>query len=349
MKSNFWCNKRVFITGHTGFKGSWLALWLQKLGANIIGYALDPPTTPNLFTVAGVADKMTSMISDIRHLTTLQQALQATQPEIVLHLAAQPLVRLSYQQPVDTYTTNILGTLNLLEAIRSTPSVRVMVNVTSDKCYENREWLWGYRENEALGGSDPYSSSKACSELITTAYRRSFFTTGVVALASARAGNVIGGGDWAEDRLVPDILRALEQHQPLIVRYPQAVRPWQHVLEPLAGYLRLAECLYEKGQEFACAWNFGPDEQDSQTVSVLLNYFSQQSPDFIWHADTQAQPHEASLLKLDSSQARQYLGWQPRWHISQALHKTWAWHQAWQNKENMQTFCLQQIEEYEQS
>ena len=254
----FWAGKRVFLTGHTGFKGSWLSLWLQTMGAKVTGFALAPPTSPSLFEAARVADGMTSIIGDIRDAAALKDALVAADSEIVLHMAAQPLVRASYDDPVGTYATNVMGTVHLLEAVRAAASVRACVVVTTDKCYENREWAWGYREDEPMGGFDPYSNSKGCSELVTSAYRRSFFQHSGIALGSARAGNVIGGGDWAADRLVPDILRAFEQNKPVVIRNPNATRPWQHVLEPLSGYLVLAERLYNDGQAFAEGWNFGP-------------------------------------------------------------------------------------------
>ena len=268
---SFWRGKRVFLTGHTGFKGSWLSLWLQSLGAELHGLALEPPTTPNLFTVAQVASGMaSSTIGDIRDLATVQKAMQASQADIVIHMAAQPLVRLSYAEPVQTYATNVMGTVHVLESARHTPSVKAVVVVTTDKCYENKEWAWGYRENEPMGGHDPYSNSKGCAELVTAAYRNSFLQASGIAVASARAGNVIGGGDWAADRLVPDILRAFEQNQPVVIRNPHATRPWQHVLEPLSGYLSLAEHLYTDGQAFAEGWNFGPKDDDAQPVQWIV-------------------------------------------------------------------------------
>ena len=273
--ADFWRGRRVFLTGHTGFKGGWLALWLQRLGADVTGYALDPPTTPSLFAVARVGAGMRSIINDIRDAETLAQAMREAQPEIVIHMAAQPLVRYSYQAPVETYATNVMGTVHLLEAVRQTDSVRAVVNVTSDKCYENREWVWGYRENEPMGGYDPYSNSKGCAELVTAAYRNSYFNPAQysqhgVALASARAGNVIGGGDWAEDRLIPDILRAIAAGEAVNIRSPHAIRPWQHVLEPLSGYLLLAQRLIEDGPAHAEGWNFGPSEEDARPVQWIV-------------------------------------------------------------------------------
>lgn len=348
MNREFWCDKRVFLTGHTGFKGGWLALWLADMGAEVHGYALTPPTEPNFFTVANLQDRLVgSTIADIRDATALAQAMQAAQPDIVLHLAAQPLVRYSYAAPVETYAVNVMGTVNLLEAVRQTPSVKAVVNVTTDKCYENREWVWPYRENEPLGGFDPYSSSKACSELISAAYRRSFLEPAGIHLASGRAGNVIGGGDWALDRLVPDFLRAFDAGQTLTIRSPLATRPWQHVLEPLAGYLMLAERLFTEGQCFAEAWNFGPEEADAKPVQWIVEYLCSQIPDSAWQCDAASQPHEANMLKLDSSKAKVQLAWRPRWNLQTALGKTLAWHQAWKQGSDMAAISSQQIQEYE--
>lgn len=344
---DFWRGRRVLLTGHTGFKGSWLALWLKSLGAEVHGYALSPPTEPNLFEVARVADSLASgTIADIRDGERLTALCREVAPEIVLHLAAQPLVRLSYREPVDTFATNVMGVVNLFEAVRATPSVRAVVNVTTDKCYENREWPWAYREIEAMGGHDPYSASKACSELVTAAYRRSFLQSAGVALASARAGNVIGGGDWADDRLLPDILRALDAGRVLPVRSPDAVRPWQHVLEPLSGYLALARALFERGAAFADAWNFGPADADARSVGWIVQRIASMVPALRWQTDGAPQPHEANYLKLDSSKARHLLGWQPRWHLGQALDRTVRWHEAWRRGEDMRTFSLAQIADY---
>jgi len=348
MNREFWRGKRVFLTGHTGFKGGWLALWLTDMGAEVHGYALTPPTEPNFFTVAGLQDRLdSSTIADIRDAATFARAMQAAQPDIVLHLAAQPLVRYSYVAPVETYAVNVMGTVNLLEALRQVPSVKAVVNVTTDKCYENREWVWPYRENEAMGGFDPYSSSKACSELVTAAYRRSFLEPAGIQLASARAGNVIGGGDWAADRLVPDFLRALDGGQVLTIRSPMATRPWQHVLEPLSGYLTLAEKLFTEGHGFAEAWNFGPEEADARPVQWIVEYLCSQMPDAAWQCDASPQPHEANTLKLDSSKAKAQLGWRPRWNLQTALGMTLAWHQAWKQSSDMAAISVQQIKEYE--
>ena len=348
MNREFWSGKRVFVTGHTGFKGSWLALWLADMGANVYGYALTPQTEPNLFTVSNLQDRMAcSTIANICDAVALTQAIQAAQPDIVLHLAAQPLVRYSYAAPVETYAVNVMGTVNLLEALRAVPSVKAVVNVTSDKCYENREWVWPYRENEAVGGFDPYSSSKACSELVTSAYRRSFFNDAGIHLGSARAGNVIGGGDWADDRLVPDFLRAWDAGKVLVIRSPLATRPWQHVLEPLSGYLMLAEKLYTCGANFAEAWNFGPEAADVRIVQWIVETLCGKIQGSAWRCDTASQPHEANTLKLDSSKARARLGWRPRLDLQTALGMTLEWHQAWKQGDNMAATTVKQIEAYE--
>lgn len=344
---SFWKGKRVFLTGHTGFKGSWLSLWLQQMGAVVQGYALTPPTTPSLFDEARVAEDMVHTIGDVRDLDSLRAAMAAFRPEIVLHMAAQPLVRLSYSQPVETYATNVMGTVHLLEAVRHTPDVRVVVNVTTDKCYENKEWVWGYREDEPMGGYDPYSNSKGCSELVTSAYRRSFFQAGGPALASGRAGNVIGGGDWALDRLVPDILRAFEAGKPVIVRNPQATRPWQHVLEPLSGYLVLAQALWKQGQNMAEGWNFGPEEKDARPVSWICDHLvNAWGTGASWQLDEAPNLHEANYLKLDVSKAKARLGWTPTWGLATALENIVTWHQAWLAKSDVRSLCLSQIEQF---
>ncbi|MFN6935041.1 MAG: CDP-glucose 4,6-dehydratase, partial [Tsuneonella sp.] len=309
---SFWRGKRVFLTGHTGFKGSWMSLWLQQMGARLTGFALPAPTDPALFAVARVADGMTSIIGDIRDADALKSALLAADPEIVIHMAAQPLVRASYQDPVGTYATNVMGTVHLLEAVRAAPSVRAVCVVTTDKCYENREWVWGYREDEPMGGYDPYSNSKGCAELVTSAYRRSFFADAGPAIASGRAGNVIGGGDWAADRLVPDILRAIVAGEPVMIRNPLATRPWQHVLEPLSGYLVLCQALWTRGDAVAGGWNFGPRDDDARPVQWIVERMcALWGEGASWERDGTVQPHEANYLKLDISKAHSGLGWQP--------------------------------------
>ena len=351
----FWRGKRVFLTGHTGFKGSWLSLWLRQLGAEITGYALQAPTNPSLFEVCQLAELVDSHEGDVRDLENLCRVMKGAQPEVVIHMAAQPLVRDSYKIPVETYQINVMGTVHLLEAVRQNLSVRAVVNVTTDKCYENKEWPWGYRENEPMGGYDPYSNSKGCSELVTAAYRSSYFNPLCyhkhrVAVATARAGNVIGGGDWANDRLIPDFIRAIEAGEPIHIRSPKAIRPWQHVLEPLSGYLRLAEQLYKEGPAFAEGWNFGPNEADAKTVEWIVRYLCK-----LWgrkdgyNVDTGKQVHEAHYLKLDCSKAKQLLAWQPRWTLEEALQRIHEWVQRYQAGADMRAICLQQIQEFEKS
>jgi CDP-glucose 4,6-dehydratase len=352
MNPEFWQGKRVLLTGHTGFKGSWMSLWLQYMGAQVVGYALAPPTKPSLFEVAEVGSSMTSIVGDIRDLAHLRAVFAEHQPEIVIHMAAQALVRYSYLEPVETYSTNVMGTVNLLEAVRATGSVKAVVNVTSDKCYENREWAWGYRENEAMGGYDPYSNSKGCAELVTAAYRNSYFhpdkySQHGVAIASGRAGNVIGGGDWAEDRLIPDIMRAIAQGSPVNIRNPHAIRPWQHVLEPLSGYLLLAQKLYEEGVVYAEGWNFGPNDEDAKPVQWIVESLTEIWGDGAsWGLDKAEHPHEAHYLKLDCSKAKARLKWAPRWRLGQALDKIAEWHKKYQHGDNMKAITLQQIELY---
>ena len=350
MSSGFWVGRRVFLTGHTGFKGSWLALWLQQLGAHVTGYALVPSTPPNLFDLVEVAAGMDSYLGDVRDGAALTRAIQSAQPEIVIHMAAQALVRYGYQNPVETYATNVMGTVNLLEAVRACNSVRVVVSVTSDKCYDNKEWVWGYREHEALGGYDPYSSSKAAAELVTGAYRTSYLEAQGVAVATARAGNVIGGGDWAADRLVPDVLSAFAQGRAVQIRNPNSVRPWQHVLEPLSGYLSLAEHLYRKPLDFAGAWNFGPREEDAQTVRWVVEHLAATwGTNANWDFDTSQQPHEAHYLKLDISKACAKLRWRPQWTLGQALARTTQWYRHHINGGEMRNLTLEQIAAYQSS
>lgn len=345
----FWAGKRVFLTGHTGFKGSWLSLWLQDLGAQVTGYALAAPTTPSLFASANVAANMVSIEADIRDLDRLTEEVAAANPDIVMHLAAQPLVRYSYDNPIETYQVNVMGTANLLEAIRRNGGAQAVVCITTDKCYENREWDWGYRENEPMGGHDPYSSSKGCSELVISAYRRSYFDAeGAPAVASARAGNVIGGGDWAEDRLIPDMMRAMMAQQPVVIRNPNSIRPWQHVIEPLCGYLVLAEQLCKRGSEVAEGWNFGPRDDDAKPVGWIVDHVTDAWGDGAsWDLDGQDHPHEAQYLKLDISKAANELGHTPRLSLEAALGWTVDWYKAFKAGEDMGDTTRDQIRRFE--
>ena len=349
MFNTIYKNKKVFITGHTGFKGSWLALWLRMIGSHVTGYSLAPPTHPNHFDLLNM--DVESVIGDIRKREELALAVKKFQPDIVFHLAAQSLVRDSYKHPVETFETNVMGTISLLEACRQTGSVRAIINVTSDKCYENKEWIWGYRENEPMGGYDPYSCSKGCSELVTASYRKSFFNLEKyqkehhILLASVRAGNVIGGGDWANDRLVPDIIKATAENKKVIIRNPNAVRPWQHVLEPLSGYLLLGQKLLEGKKEFADAWNFGPQDDSFMSVGDLVNTVKK-----YWNsvgfeiAEAEQKLHEAVFLKLDSSKAHFYLQWKPAWDKITGIRKTVEWYRAFYEDKKIVT--LNQIEDY---
>jgi CDP-glucose 4,6-dehydratase len=349
----FWKNKKVFLTGHTGFKGSWLSLWLASMGAKVTGYALAPNTIPNLFEVLLINSLIQkSHIADIRHLATLQAVLSDAKPDVVIHMAAQPSVRYSYVNPVETFNTNIMGTVHVLESIRSVDSVRATVIVTTDKCYENKEWVWGYRENDSMGGYDPYSSSKGCVELVTSAYRQSYFSgpNSSNNIATVRAGNVIGGGDWTKDRLIPDAIKAFEGGLPLMIRNPLATRPWQHVLEPLSGYLMLAQALYEKGSSFASAWNFGPRDEDNRVVHEVIDLMISDWGDSArWEEEASDQPHEANLLKLDCSKACAELGWVPKWDLEMAMQNIIRWQKSFQAKENMQEVSLSQINQYMRS
>lgn len=355
MNLDFWRDKRVFVTGHTGFKGGWLSLWLQSLGVELTGYSLKPPTTPNLFTVARVSDGICSIEGDVRDLEHLAKSMQASAPEIVLHMAAQALVRESYRNPVETYATNLMGTVNVLESVRYIPSVRAVVIVTTDKCYENREWIWGYREYEPMGGYDPYSSSKGCAELATAAYRSSFFNLQDykehgVAIATARAGNVIGGGDWSTDRLIPDILAAFGTKTSVKIRNPHAIRPWQYVLEPLRGYLMLAEKLFLEGPPFAEGWNFGPRDEDAKPVHWIVEQLSALwGEGASWEIDAQLQPREAYYLKLDCSKANNKLGWRQSTKLMDALQSIVSWHRAHIDKADMRLETLNQIHGYERA
>jgi CDP-glucose 4,6-dehydratase len=353
MTATFWAGRRVLVTGHTGFKGGWLALWLQRLGARVHGIALPPPTTPALFEVARIGEGMESHIGDIRDGSRVAAVMRSADPEVVFHLAAQPLVRRSYVDPVETYSTNVIGTLQVLESVRGHAGVRAVVVVTSDKCYENHEWPWGYREIDRLGGFDPYSNSKGCAELMTAAYRNSFFPVARyaehgVAIGTARAGNVIGGGDWAEDRLIPDCVRAIDAGKPIRIRNPGAVRPWQHVLDPLAGYLTLAERLYADGAAFAEAWNFGPSDEDARSVGWVVDQFlAAWGGGVLCEVDGAPQPHEATYLKLDCSKARDRLAWRPRWALATAIERVCAWHRSHRSGASMREQTLEQIQHYE--
>ena len=348
--SVFWKGKKVFLTGHTGFKGGWLSLWLTSMGAKVTGYALAPNTTPNLFDVLAIDSLIEkSHIADIRDLASLQKAMSEANPDIVIHMAAQPLVRYSYANPVETYATNVMGTVHVLESTRTIESARATVVVTTDKCYENKEWVWGYRENEPMGGYDPYSNSKGCAELVTFAYRQSYFSNpnSTNHVASARAGNVIGGGDWSEDRLIPDAIKAFEANKPLMIRNPLATRPWQHVLEPLSGYLILVQALYEQGSPFASGWNFGPRDEDNRAVKEVVDLLiSNWGNSARWGKEGSEQPYEANLLKLDCSKARTQLDWTPKWDLDMAIKKIVDWQKAFQAKENMQEISLAQINHY---
>jgi CDP-glucose 4,6-dehydratase len=345
----FWRGRRVLLTGHTGFKGSWLSLWLHELGAQVTGYALAPSTEPNLFTLAQVDRVVDSCMADVRDAFALRAAMQQARPEVVIHMAAQPLVRRSYVDPVETFATNVMGTVHLLEAARMTPSVRAVVNVTTDKCYFNREWVWGYREDEPLGGHDPYSSSKACSELATAAWRASYFKVDIALarIATARAGNVIGGGDWAEDRLVPDVLAAFATSRPVRLRNPGATRPWQHVLEPLRGYLVLAQHLVQGTAGADDAWNFGPPDEGVRTVRDVVEGIARHwGPGADWQAESGQHPHEAGLLKLDISKARSRLGWHPMLGLDEALGWIVAWHRRLNAGEDARAITVGQIRTY---
>jgi CDP-glucose 4,6-dehydratase len=337
--------KRVLVTGHTGFKGTWLSLWLKQLGAEVVGISLPPETQPSHWNLLGLESTVQHHELDIRQANEVASVFKTTQPEVIFHLAAQPLVRRSYRDPLKTWSTNVMGTANVLEACRHAPSVRAILAVTTDKCYENQEWVWGYRETDRLGGHDPYSASKAGSELVAASYRRAFFhTDGSPLLATARAGNVIGGGDWSEDRLIPDLVRAMAAQQSLEIRSPSATRPWQHVLESLSGYLLLGQKLIEGNENFEGAWNFGPERNGNRTVANVLNKLQTNWPEMQWHHTMAPQPHEANLLYLDSSKAHDQLGWQPVWSLDTTLEKTADWYRNFQN--NQTTISTQQLAQY---
>jgi len=343
--SRGWAGRRVFLTGHTGFKGGWLALWLNHLGAEVRGYSLDPATTPGLFEAARIGAGLEDIRGDIRDAAALDKAMTEFAPEVVFHLAAQPLVRLSYIDPILTYETNVIGTAKVLDAVRRTNSVRAVVTVTTDKCYENKEWLWGYRETDPLGGYDPYSSSKACAELVSAAFRQSYG----LALGTARAGNVIGGGDWSTDRLIPDIVRGFQSGEPVAIRRPHAVRPWQHVLDPLHGYLSLAEKLLgDDRARYATAYNFGPEEDDAKPVEWIADRMAQAWGDGAsWYRGSDPGAHEAGCLKLDVSRARAELGWSPKLRLGEALEWVVAWYKAHAAGADMREFTTRQISDYE--
>jgi len=345
----FWKDKRVLITGHTGFKGGWLSLWLSSMGAKITGYGLVPKTMPNLFEVFGIGYLIEkSYIANIGDLNKIQIVMKESQPDIVIHMAAQPLVRYSYANPVETYATNVMGTVHLLESMRNINSVKATIIVTTDKCYDNKEWVWGYRENDQIGGSDPYSNSKACAELVTAAYRNSYFKQlNTNQVASARAGNVVGGGDWSDDRLIPDAIKAFQNKKSLKIRNPTALRPWQHVLEPLAGYLMLAQALYEKGESYSCSWNFGPNDESNRSVEEVANLLILNWGDNAkFEKDGIEYQKEAHFLKLDSSQAVSKLGWRYKWDLDNAIQKTVEWYKAYENGANMLNFSKMQVNQY---
>lgn len=350
--NNFFKDKKVLVTGHTGFKGSWLCLLLHELGANVYGYALNPPTQPSLYEIANINDLVNSTIGDIRDYQLLKKTISIIQPDIIIHLAAQSLVRESYKSPRETYEINVMGTVNLFDAIRNVDSVRVLLNITSDKCYENQEWYWGYRENDKLGGYDPYSNSKGCSELVTSAFRNSFFNPKLyemhkVAVASARAGNVIGGGDWASDRLIPDLIRAIAKDESVTIRNPYAVRPWQFVLEPLSGYLQLVIKLYTEGAKYTGAWNFGPDNLGAKSVEWIVNkIYELWGSGIKYIVENSFQPHETNYLKLDCSKASTLLNWYPTWSIEKTISVIVDWTKAYLNNENIRKVCLNQIHDF---
>ena len=345
--SNFWSGKRVFVTGHTGFKGSWLCTCLVNKGAIVFGYSLAPKCDPALYTLLDFRDKITQIFADVRDADTVKKEISNFRPDIILHLAAQPLVRYSYENPVETYSTNIMGTINIFEAARRCPSVKAIVNVTTDKCYQNNEWLWGYREYEPMGGVDPYSASKGCSELVTSSYYQSYFENLGIGLASARAGNVIGGGDWSSDRLIPDLIVGLEQNAQIKLRNPNALRPWQHVLEPVSGYLQLAEKLFGDQKKFSGAWNFGPNDEDAKSVGwIAEQVYKEWGTSVNWSKDEGHNPHEATYLKLDISKARTVLGWEPVWPADKAIAMTVEWYKKYFNGADIVEFTNQQIAEF---
>lgn len=352
INSNFWRNKKVFITGHSGFKGGWLSLWLQMLGSDIKGFSLAPLSKPNIFEIANVQSGIISEFGDIRNYDELFNALDDFKPEIIFHLAAQPLVRYSYNNPVDTYSTNIMGLVNLFDISKKIGSPKAIINVTSDKCYQNNEWIWPYKENDQIGGRDPYSNSKACAELITASFRDSFFNLSKfndhnVGIATARSGNVIGGGDWASDRIIPDFIRASENNTSLLIRYPNATRPWQHVLEPLNGYITLAEHLFKNGKEFSQAWNFGPTDGSAHSVQWLVETFKKYSNlNISISKDNKENPHEATYLRLDSTKAQQLLGWRQKWNSEETVLRVAEWYKAYKAGVDMKSYSRDEISDF---
>jgi CDP-glucose 4,6-dehydratase len=342
----FWQGKRVFLTGNTGFKGSWLSLWLTSLGCEVRGYAQKPPTFPALFNEAKIDSLVETKIADIRDLKILYESMTSFNPDILIHMAAQSLVRFSYDSPIETYETNVIGTANVLEVARSCPNLKVIVNITTDKCYENDGRSHGYSEDDKIGGYDPYSCSKGCAELVTSSYRKSFIHNKGIGLASVRAGNVIGGGDWAKDRLIPDILRSFEKGETVVIRNPNATRPWQHVLEPLSGYLLLTQKMFNDHQNYSEGWNFGPNEKDVKPVEWILNKMILNWPNSNWTLDKDSNPYEADSLKLDISKAKSKLDWAPTWQLDYAIEQIVSWHKSWLSKENMQSLCLKEIQKY---
>lgn len=342
----FWEGKRIFLTGHTGFKGSWLSMWLTLLGSNVRGYALDPPSSPSLFNEAKIDSIIDSCIGDIRDQDELCKAMRKFNPDILIHMAAQSLVRYSYDSPIETYEVNVIGTAKVFEVARSCSNLRAIINVTSDKCYENDGRSEGYEESDPMGGFDPYSSSKGCAELLTASYRRSFMKDQGIGLTSVRAGNVIGGGDWAEDRLIPDILRFFEKNEPVLIRNPNAIRPWQHVLEPLSGYLVLAQKLYKNQKDYSGGWNFGPHDSDAKPVDWIVNSMISKWPDSSWRLDSNFNAHEANFLKLNISKAQKKLGWNPSWSLDKTLDQIVSWHRAWLSGENAKVISYNEITEF---
>ena len=352
MNSNFWKNKKVLLTGHTGFKGSWLSIWLKKLGVELVGFSKDIPTKPSLFEIAKVSEGMTSITGNIEDFTAIQKVLKENKPEIVIHMAAQSLVRKSYEEPINTFATNVMGTVNLLQAVKTTGSTLVLINITSDKCYENKGTEKAFSENSPMGGYDPYSSSKGCAELVTSSFRDSFFNLKEFerhgcSLSSVRSGNVIGGGDWAKDRLIPDIMNSISKRIPTQIRNTRSIRPWQFVLEPLFGYLILAQRMWEEGKEFSEPWNFGPDETDCKSVKWILEKISKEWDDgFSWKEDTRDNPHEAEMLKLDCNKAKKRLGWKTKLDVNETIEWTVNWYKEYFKNSDMKEYTENQIDKF---